>query len=85
MKKAKSFLWSPACEDAFRKIKEILSSAPVLYTPNKYDKLVLETDACDVGVGGCLKAYNASDKLLGIVGYCIKKFREPEVNWHIID
>ena len=73
------------CQDAFVQVKELLSTAPVLYTPTKHDYLVLETDASDVGAGGCLKAFNAYNKLQGIVGYCSKKFGKSELNWHIIE
>ena len=45
LKKKRKFEWSPSCQDAFLKVKEILCTAPVLYTPSKNDKLVLETDA----------------------------------------
>lgn len=85
LKKKKPFEWSPACQEAFSKVKEILCTAPVLYTPSKCDKLVLETDACDIGAGGCLKAYDNNNKLIGVVGYCSKKFKEAEINWHIIE
>ena len=67
------------------RIKELLCSAPVLYTPSRQDNLVLETDASDVGVGGCLKAFdNYSNRFLGVVGYCSKKFNETEKNWHTV-
>ena len=85
LKKKRTFEWSPACQEAFMKVKEILCTAPVLYTPSKCDRLVLETDACDIGAGGCLKAYDNNNKILGIVGYCSKKFKEAEINWHIIE
>ena len=77
--------WSDECQKAFETVKDILCSAPVLYTPSKSDKFVLETDASDIGIGGCLKAYNTSNDLVGIVGYCSKKFSKSELNWHIIE
>ena len=86
LKNNRRFDWSPACQDAFVKVKDLLISAPVLYTPTKQDKFVFETDASDVGVGGCLKATNgSSNKLSGIIGYCSKKFNKSEINWHIIE
>ena len=57
LKNTKVFQWSPACQRAFDDIKKRLSTAPVLYTPTKNDYFVLETDASNIGLGGCLKAF----------------------------
>ena len=67
----------------FDKIKSILSSPPILYTPCKGDKFILETDASDIGIGGCLKAKNGQCE--HIVGYCSKKFSNSELNWNIVE
>ena len=47
-----------------------------------HDEFVFESDASDVGIGGCLKAVNANGEF--IVGYCSKKF-DTERNWNIVE
>ena len=39
--------WSVACESAFRKIKRLLTAAPVLLQPNRTKPFVIETDASE--------------------------------------
>ena len=82
--KIKSFLSSPPIlYTPCKGDKFILSSPPILYTPCKGDKFILETDASDIGIGGCLKAKN--DQCEYIVGYCSKKFSNSELNWNIVE
>ena len=49
----KAFVWTTECEAAFRKLKEVLSSAPVLAYPRfgTECEFILETDASYIGLG----------------------------------
>ena len=47
-------LWSPACQDAFDKLKKDLSSNPVLTSPDFDQPFVIQTDASNVGIGAVL-------------------------------
>lgn len=49
-----SFLWTSAAQEAFDAIKQLLTQAPVLASPNFAKELVLETDVCNVGIGAVL-------------------------------
>ena len=53
-KKGKKFFWDQKCEDNFNKLKELLTTAPILKIrdPDKY--FVVCTDACNEGLGGVL-------------------------------
>ena len=53
-KKGKRFVWDQKCEESFNKLKELLTTAPILKItyPNKY--FVVCTDACNEGLGGVL-------------------------------
>lgn len=64
-------------------LKKIFTSSPVLYSPSKMDKFVLETDASDLGLGDCLKANNSQGTI--VVGYCSDKFVINECNWNIVE
>ena len=83
LKNKQKFVWSIPCQNAFDKLKKILSTPPVLYSPTTSDKFILETDASDIGLGGCLKAKNGNGSF--IVGYCSKKFVDNESGWNIVE
>ena len=83
LKEKQKFVWSRDCQSAFDALKVILSSPPVLYSPTVADTFTLETDASDVGLGGCLKV-KKNDKT-HIVGYCNKKFVDNEAGWNIVE
>jgi hypothetical protein len=52
--KKKSFLWNDQATDAFQKLKEAMLSTPVLRLPDFTKQFVVETDACDLGIGPVL-------------------------------
>ena len=83
LKGGNSFSWSVECQTSFDKINSILSSPPILYTPCKGDKFILETDAIDIGIGVCVCVCGGGGGVGGvfkgengqceyIVGYCSK-------------
>ena len=47
----KPFIWTPAAEAAFSRLKQALTSAPVLGYPNSNGKFILDTDASNNGIG----------------------------------
>jgi hypothetical protein len=48
------FVWTPDCEQAFRKIKELLVTAPILSCPDYSREFVIQTDASGYGIGAVL-------------------------------
>lgn len=54
LKKGTPFHWTKIEDQAFCALKEALSSAPVLALPDFSKQFVVETDACDTGVGAVL-------------------------------
>lgn len=51
LKKGAFFIWTSECEDAFNALKQGLITAPILALPNFDQPFVVETDACDKGIG----------------------------------
>ena len=48
------FNWSDDCEVAFTKLKQVITTTPVLSFPNSHDKFTLDTDASDSAIGAAL-------------------------------
>ena len=46
-----SFQWNPEHQHAFDKIKQLMTSAPVLALPNSVDHFILDTDASGTAIG----------------------------------
>ena len=48
------FVWTDKCEEAFQKLKHLLTNAQVLVVPEGNQDLVVYTDACGTGLGAVL-------------------------------
>ncbi|MGV8048670.1 ribonuclease H family protein, partial [Mycobacterium kansasii] len=53
-RKGAMFIWSDACERAFMKLKDRLTSAPVLTLSSGSDGFIVFTDASHIGLGSVL-------------------------------
>ena len=47
----REFRWTSECEDAFRRLKALLTTAPILAFPNTDGLFILDTDASNTGLG----------------------------------
>lgn len=52
--KKKQFLWSEDAQQAFLKLKQAMTTTPVLALPNFNEVFTVETDACEGGLGAVL-------------------------------
>ena len=53
-RKGKKFLWTEKCEEAFRRLKELLTSALILAVPNLAGNFMVCIDASLEGIGAIL-------------------------------
>lgn len=75
--KRRSIEWSNRCQEAFDRIKTCMSSAPILVAPDPDKPFVVETDACDYGVGAVL-SQEGDDGLMHPVAFESKKLSPAE-------
>ena len=66
-KKDKPFKWTDKCEEAFQKLKEVLTDAEVMGYPKNDCQFVLDTDACDISLGAVLS--QIQDGRERVIGY----------------
>jgi hypothetical protein len=74
-KKGVKFEWTSKCEESFRQLKEILTSAPILKIADPNEYFVVCTDACKEGLGGVLSQRD------NVVCYESRKLKEHERNY----
>jgi len=53
-KKGKKYEWSEKCEESFKRLKELLTTTPILKIVDPHKDFVVCTDACNEGLGGVL-------------------------------
>jgi len=76
-----SFHWGEAQDEAFQKLKELLSQAPVLAHPRKEGQFILDTDASDEGIGAVLSQIQDGEER--VIGYASRMLSKTERNYCI--
>nr|CAD2193280.1 unnamed protein product [Meloidogyne enterolobii] len=80
-KKEKNFEWGEEQNNAFNKIKEILTQEPVLIFPDYEKPFHIFTDASTVGQGGALMQKNEENKTFDAIAYCSRTLSMSERRW----
>src|SRR5690606_4762784 len=78
------FVWTPACQEAFDKLKTAFTSAPILRHFDIDKEIVVETDASDYVSGGILSQPDENG-ILHPVAFFSKKHSPAECNYEIYD
>lgn len=76
--------WGPNEQEAFKKLKKIFATKPVLAQWNPEHETVLEADCSDYALGGCLSQVDQSGRLRP-VAYYSRRLNGAEVNYPIHD
>ena len=78
-KKSVWFIWNQQCQDSFEKLKQLLTTTPVLKIVDPSKDFVVCTDASKKGVGGVLTQEGY------IISYESLKLKEHEENYVVHD
>ncbi|UYV69258.1 K02A2.6-like [Cordylochernes scorpioides] len=73
------FVWTPDCQRAMEKLKEMLVAAPILAYPRPGDSFILDTDASNTGICGVLSQVQEGSER--VIAYLSKTLSEPERNY----
>uniref|UniRef100_A0A8C5M9T8 Gypsy retrotransposon integrase-like protein 1 n=1 Tax=Leptobrachium leishanense TaxID=445787 RepID=A0A8C5M9T8_9ANUR len=77
--------WSSSALEAFERLKEAFSTAPILHHPDPNRPFVLEVDASETGVGAVLSQRPADDKPMQPCGFYSRKLSPTEARYDIGD
>ena len=78
-KKGNKFVWDKKCEESFKKLKELLTTAPILRIANPNKDFVVCIDACNDGLGGVLTQEGH------VIAYESRKIKIHEKNYATYD
>ena len=83
-KKHKTFMWTEDCQKSFDEIKELLTTAPLLITPDFCKPFIVSCDACKTGIGGVLAQLDEEGTERPIAFYS-KKLNRAQQNYSITE
>ena len=73
------FIWGPEQQAAFERLKEVLSSAPLVRAPLPEGQFTLDTDASDEGLGAAL--HQEQDGVTVVIAYASRGLKKEEKNY----
>jgi len=79
--KNKKFDWTSECDRAFARLKYALILSPILGMPNDTEPFLLDTDACDVSIGGVLPQVQSGVER--VIAYASRSLSKPERNYGV--
>ncbi|KAI3365741.1 hypothetical protein L3Q82_000750 [Scortum barcoo] len=75
------FQWTPKAKEAFRRLKELFTTAPILTVPDPALQFTVEEDASNEGVGAVLSQRSATDNRIHPCAFLSRKLTLAERNY----
>jgi hypothetical protein len=75
LKKENKFVWSEACDEAFKHLKELLTTSPVLSQPDTTEPFDVYSDASGTSLGGALMQEGR------VISYSSRQLRHHEEHY----
>ena len=69
-------MWRPECATAFLRLRDALIRAPIWAFPTESGDYVLDTDACNFGLGGVLSQIQNDQER--VIAYCSRALRPSQ-------
>jgi len=79
MGKGKTFIWDDAAQQAFERLKEALTSPPILAMPTDTSDYILDTDASDTAIGAVLSVRQDGNER--VIAYASRRLDRREINY----
>jgi hypothetical protein len=79
------FSWGLPQEDSFMKLKELITSAPVLILPNNNLLFRLEANSSNIATGVVLSQQNVDDNVWYLIAFLSKALNLVQRNYKIHD
>ncbi|KAK3107513.1 hypothetical protein FSP39_016272 [Pinctada imbricata] len=76
MRKKQPFVWDDSCDSAFVKLKQLLTSSPILAFPTENDPFILDTDASLTGIGAVLSQIQNGEEV--VIAYASKSLNKSQ-------
>lgn len=84
LRKGVEFNWSSAADQAFKKMKEYLTSAPILRCPDFSKEFEIHCDASDIAVGGAL-CQTSEDGETHVIAYTSHTLSPAQKNYSVTE
>ena len=83
-KKGVEYEWTKQCQDVFERLKDLLTTSPILAFPNFSKGFLLATDASGIGLGAVLSQVQEDDSIRPIV-YASRTLQKHECNYGVTE
>lgn len=81
--KNRKFVWTDEAQEAFKRLKQALVTAPVLSTPDFSKPFFITCDASNLGMGGVLSQFDGEQEK--VVAYMSSKFTAKQRKYHVTE
>jgi len=79
MGKGKTFKWDDAVQQAFERLKEALTSPPILTMPTDSGDYIFDTDASDTAIGAVISVRQDGNER--VIAYASRRLDRREINY----